>query len=63
MELMKQDLDYIATNFYDPGKKTLKPILKDSKLKLRIDELMIENNSSVQGSRVKKTDKEFFTEH
>lgn len=54
MEALKQDIDYICTNFYDPSKKTLRPVLKDSKLKLKVDEFLIEN-SSYQGSRVKKS--------
>jgi hypothetical protein len=52
---VKQDVNYICSNFYDPQKKTLIPVLNNSKLKARIDELMMEHSLVVSGneSRIK----------
>lgn len=40
MDLIKTDVDYLSNNFYDPTKKLIRPVLKDSKLKIKIHELI-----------------------
>lgn len=40
MEDLKNDIEYVSNNFYDPNKKSINPVLKDTKLKIRIDEML-----------------------
>ena len=37
MDLIKSDIDYLSNNFYDPNKKLIRPVLKDSRFKNKID--------------------------
>ena len=53
MEDLKKDVEFVINNFYDHSKKSINPVLKDTKLKVRVDQILSSGgNGSMNESRV-----------